>query len=428
MNTSTKVVNSTFIPRVYQETLSSKASSILNRLKIVALVMEVRTGKTITSFITAEKAKCNSVLFITKKKVIESNTILNDYNLVNPSFKLTQINYESVHKINSKEFDLIIIDESHSLGAFPKPSKRTKQIKEIVGKKRLILLSGTITPESWSQIYHQFWISEFSPFVEKSFYQWAKNYVNVTQKFVAHGNKANDYSKANENLIRQKLSKYIISFSQKEAGFSSTVNEHILYVKMKPTTYKLVNKIEKDLVYEGKNGGVILGDTPVKLMQKVHQIYSGTIKLEDGSSVIIDDTKAKFIRQRFRWNKIAIFYKFKEELNLLKEVFKDELTTDLEEFNTTSKDIALQIVSGREGISLKNADYLIYFNIDYSATSYWQSRDRLTTKERQENNVYWVFSEGGLEEKIYQKVLEKKSFTSKHYVRINTSKQTNKVA
>lgn len=414
MNTSTKVVNSTFIPRDYQETLSSKASSILNRLKIVALVMEVRTGKTITSFITAEKSNCKDVLFITKKKVIESNTILNDYNLVNPSFKLTQINYESVHKVKGN-FDLVIIDESHSLGAFPKQSVRTKRIKEIVGNKKVILLSGTITPESWSQIYHQFWISEFSPFVEKSFYQWAKNYVNVTQKFVAHGNKANDYSKANENLIRQKLSKYIISFSQKEAGFSSTVNEHILYVKMKPTTYQLVRKIEKDLVFEGKNGGVILGDTPVKLQSKIHQIYSGTIKLENGEGVVLDKSKANFIKETFNNKKIAVFYKFKEELILLKEVFKDNLTTNLKEFKETSKNIALQFVSGREGISLKEADCIVAYNIDFSATTYFQFKDRLTTKERLKNDLYWVFSNNGIEEQIYNTVLGKKSFTLNHY-------------
>lgn len=412
--------------RPYQIDIIDKGVKTLSKLRIILLAMEVRTGKTLTSLGIADKMNVTKVLFITKKKAISS--IKNDFNLLNPGYRIHAINYESLHKVKDI-FDLVIVDESHSISTFPKPSLRAKRVKEIVKKaKYTILLSGTPTPESWSQIYHQFWISDYSPFEENSFYKWAKNYVNVTQKFVAHGNKANDYSKANENLIRQKLSKYIISFSQKEAGFTSTVNEHILYVEMKPTTYQLVNKIEKDLVFEGKNGGVILADSPVKLMQKVHQIYSGTIKLEDGSSVIIDDTKAKFIRQRFRWNKIAIFYKFKEELNLLKQVFQDEITTDLEEFNTTSKDIALQIVSGREGISLKKADYLIYFNIDYSATSYWQSRDRLTTKERQENNVYWIFSKGGLEDKIYQKVLEKKSFTSKHYVRSNTPKENNKVA
>ena len=31
---------------------------------------------------------------------------------------------------------------------------------------------------------------------------------------------------------------------------------------------------------------------------------------------------------------------------------------------------------------------LEYYNIDFSATSYWQSRDRMTTKNRLESDVY----------------------------------------
>ena len=405
-----------FKPRDYQERLSTEASKILNRTKIVALVFEVRTGKTITSFLTADKVGAKSVLFITKKKVILSETIINDYNLVNPSFELMQINYESVHKINANDYDLIILDESHNLGAFPKPSKRTKQIKQIVGNKKLILLSGTITPESYSQIYHQFWISEFTPFVEKSFYKWAKNYVNVSKKKI-NGFDVNDYTNANENLIRQTISKHVISFTQKEAGFTSKVNEFVLTVPMKKLTYDLVKKIEKDKVFEGANGGVILADTPVKMMQKVHQIFSGTIKLENGTATTIDTSKGDFIKERFKGLKIGIFYKYKQELKLLQEVYGNELTTDLKEFNTTDKNIALQIVSGREGISLKMADNLVYFNIDHSANSYWQSRDRMTTKERSVNDVFWIFSKGGIEEKIYKQVLQKKSFTTKHYLK-----------
>ena len=98
-----------------------------------------------------------------------------------------------------------------------------------------------------------------------------------------------------------------------------------------------------------------------------------------------------------------------------KEVFGDELTTDLEEFNTTDKTIALQIVSGREGISLSKADFLIMFNIDFSATSYWQSRDRMTTKGRTFNKVYWIFSENGIESAIYKAVSNKKNYTLSHF-------------
>ena len=400
--------------RPYQQSIIEEGTKRLSRLRIIMLAMEVRTGKTLTSLGIADKMNITSVLFITKKKAISS--IEADYKLLNPNYAFNVTNFEAVHKVNGKEYDLIIVDESHSLGAFPKPSVRTKRIKEIIGKKYCILLTGTPTPESFSQIFHQFWISDFTPFVEKSFYKWAKGYVNVTQRKI-NGYNVNNYSDAKENLIRQKVSKHIISFSQSEAGFTSKVNEHILHVKMKPTTYELVKTIEKDRVYEGKNGGVILADTPVKLMQKVHQLYSGTIKLEDGSAATIDNSKGVFIKKKFQGKKIGIFYKFKEELKLLQSVYGEELTTELEEFNTTNKNIALQIVSGREGISLSKADYLVYFNIDFSATSYWQSRDRLTTKERQTNDVYWIFSKGGLEDKIYRQVQDKKSFTTKHYER-----------
>jgi len=404
--------------RTYQRNIIKEGTKRLSRLRIILLAMEVRTGKTLTSLGIANNMNVSSVLFVTKKKAISS--IEADYKLLNPSYEIKVINYESVHKITTNEFDLVIADESHCLAAFPKPSVRTKRIKEIIGSKYCILLSGTPTPESWSQIFHQFWISEYAPFTEKSFYAWAKSYVDVTKRKI-NGYDVNDYTKAKENLIRQKVSKHIISFSQKEAGFTSKVNEHILYVEMKPTTYKLIKTVEKDKVYEGSNGGVILADTPVKLMQKVHQLYSGTIKLEDGTSAIIDDSKAVFIKEKFKGKKIGIFYKFKEELKLLQSVFEDNLTVCLDEFHSTSKTIALQIVSGREGISLSKADFLVYFNIDFSATSYWQSRDRLTTKDRQQNDVYWIFSKGGLEQKIYERVLEKKSFTTKHYERVSNN-------
>ena len=131
--------------------------------------------------------------------------------------------------------------------------------------------------------------------------------------------------------------------------------------------------------------------------------------------MIIDKAKANFIVQRFKGLKIGIFYKFQAELKLLKEVFGDNLTTELEEFNSTDKNIALQIVSGREGISLREAKYLVYYNIDFSATSYWQSRDRMTTKDRTYNKVYWVFSRNGIEDKIYKAVNNKKDYTLKHF-------------
>lgn len=299
----------------------------------------------------------------------------------------------------------------HNCGAYPKPNKTTKIIRDKYAHLPMIFLSGTPHPESYSQIYHQFWVSNYSPFSQyKNFYYWARDFVTVTEKYLGYA-KVNDYSKCNIDKVRPYIDRYFITFTQKQAGFETEVKENILWCEMQPETYAMINELKKNKVIEMEDGEVILADTGVKEMSKLHQMYSGTVKFESGVGYIIDTSKADFIKEKFNGHKIAIFYKFKQEYELLKQIYGEYLTDNLEDFNTTSKNIALQIVSGREGISLRNAKYLVYLNMDFSAVSYWQSRDRMTTMERQSNEVFYVFSKGGIERKIYQAVLNKKDFT-----------------
>jgi len=398
--------------RNYQEEIIAKSIDVLGEHGFVYLAMEVRTGKTLTSMGIAAGMGMKSMLFITKKKAISS--IESDYKMYGPSFDLQVINYESLHKVQGR-FDIIILDEAHGMGAFPKPSKRSKQVKMLIQKNDplVILLSGTPTPESYSQMYHQVYSIPSNPFKKfVNFYRFCHEHVNVTQRPI-NGLYIRDYSKGLPSIM-DAMQPYFISFSQKEAGFKVDTKEKVMYVKMSPLTYNLAKKLQRDLVIEGKEE-VILADTPVKLMMKLHQIFSGTVKFESGSSQTLDLSKAKFIKNSFKNKKIGIFYKFKEELKALKMVFNGSLTTDLEDFVNTDKSIALQIVSGREGISLRQADCLVYYNIDFSATSYWQSRDRMTTKERLKNDVYWIFSKGGIEDQIYKAVVNKKDYTLNHF-------------
>ena len=402
--------------RNYQLELSDKASDILRVRHIVYLAFEVRTGKTLTSLLTAQKSGFKNVLFLTKKKAIQS--IQWDYDNYDEGFdfKLTVVNDESMHLITG-DFDLVIHDEHHRFGAYPKPSERTKEYKKRFGHLPMIFLSGTPSPESYSQWFHQMWVSNYSPFREYSnFYKWANDYVNVKKKYLGYA-EVKDYSDAEIKKIKGMIRHFVLTFTQKEAGFTTEVNENVLEVEMMPITNNIIDRLKRDLVVTNKEGKLILGDTAVKLMQKTHQLSSGTIKFEDGSSKVFDYSKAEFIKDKFKDYKIGIFYKFKEEYNALKEVLGDKLTDNLEDFNGSNKWIALQIVSGREGISLKEADYLVYYNIDYSAVSYWQSRDRLTTMERKNNQVFYVFSKGGIEFKIYKTVLGKKDFTSSLFLK-----------
>ena len=395
--------------RDYQLQLSELAANKLDLLGFVYLAMEVRTGKTITALNAAKLYGAKNVLFVTKIKAFSS--IQNDYKSFgfDQYFNISIINAESLHKVIG-DFDLVISDEHHKYGAFPKPSKGAAYFKKRFADLPIIALSGTMNPESYSQIYHQFYVSDYSPFNKYvNFYKWANDYVNIVPKYLGYAI-VKDYSKAIQDKVQKAIEPYIITYTQKEAGFTSEIVEKILTVEMKETTYKLINQLKKDNIIEGKSE-VIIADTGAKMMSKLHQLYSGTVKFESGNSMVLDTTKAMFIWSRFAGQKIAIFYKFKEELNAILQVMKDNVTTDLNEFNTTNKSIALQIVSGREGINLSAAKYIVYYNIDFSAVSYWQSRDRLTTIERSSNEVFWVFAKGGIEHHVYKQVMAKKNFT-----------------
>ena len=165
--------------RNYQEEISSNAVEILKACGLVYLAMECRTGKTITALSVARKYGAKSVLVISKIKAIPS--IRADYEALRPSFSLDVINYESASKAKGA-YDLVLLDEAHTLGAFPKPSKRTQVLKELCAGLPIIFMSGTPTPESYSQLYHQFFVSSFSPFKEyanfykKVRYRQAKNH------------------------------------------------------------------------------------------------------------------------------------------------------------------------------------------------------------------------------------------------------------
>lgn len=413
--------------RDYQLSIAVSAAVLLKEHKIAYLSMEVRTGKTVTAFHSAQIYGAKKVIFLTKKKAIRS--IENDYHDFNPSFKIVITNYEQLQNFQEEDFDLIICDEAHCLGQFPLIAERTKLLKNIAQGLPIIFLSGTPTPESFSQIFHQLHISSFSPFADhKNFYSWANaGYVHKKIKYVFN-RQLNDYSHANEFLINEKIRHLFLSYTQKEAGFVQAVKEQVLKVEMKNSTYALAEKIKKHRVHIGKDGQEIIADTEVKLMQKLHQIYSGTVLTESCNPIIFDTYKADFIKSFFKGKKIAVFYKFKAEFTALLKTFGDQITLSPEEFNESRHKIfCSQIQSGREGINLSTADALVMYNIDFSSVSYQQAKARIQSKDREkECMLYWIFSERGIEEKIYERVINKQDFTLHWFKRIyNLKNNTN---
>ncbi|NBX21906.1 MAG: hypothetical protein EBR58_11250, partial [Betaproteobacteria bacterium] len=103
----------------------------------------------------------------------------------------------------------------------------------------------------------------------------------------------------------QDINPIMITYTQAQAGFEGLIEENILYVKMEDSTYKLADRLRKDKMVTNKDGEVVMGDTAVKLMNKLHQIYSGSVIVDEPKRVAkaFDYTKAEFIRDKFAGKK-----------------------------------------------------------------------------------------------------------------------------
>ena len=401
--------------RPYQEDAACSLVALLNQYRIAYLRGEVRTGKTFIALETARRLGVLNCLIVTKKKAIAS--IEADRDALGLTAKVEVTNYEQVPKRAGRHYDLLIIDEAHSVGAYPKPSKRWHDLQSI-HFKYLLLMSGTPSPESYSQLYHQFRLGPTRWSGYRNFYDWAKaGYVSIGTKYVGTGQKVNDYSKADETRILADIQPLTVTITQQQAGFTTQIEEQIHQVPMKPRTYRLARRIMKDGVIGRPDCRSVLADTGAKAMSKLRQIYSGTVITEAHGAVIFDRSKANYIRDTFTGRKLAILYCFNAEGDMLRKVFADTYTDNPETFNADPKATYIgQVQASREGVNLSTADDLIFIGIDYSALSYLQGRDRASYLGRDRaNRVHFIFAARGIEPRVYAQVREKQNYTTAHY-------------
>jgi len=404
--------------RPYQQAAADKLVGILTARRIGYLRGEVRVGKTLTAMQVVKSMGFGSVLVVTKKKAIAS--IEKDRDAMHLTDIVTVINFEQLHKYHGRTFALLIVDEAHGVGTYPKPSKRFKDLQGI-HRSAVLLMSGTPSPESYSQLYHQFALGAAPWGGYKNFYRWADRYVNIREKRVGTGTVVKDYSGARAEDVLRDIEPLTVTVTQAQAGFETQIIETVHKVQMLPRTYRMARRIMKDGVIgkfraDGKAGRTVLADTGAKQLSKLRQLYSGTVITEAHGALVFDRSKVEYIQRTFT-GKHAILYTFNAEGDMLKAAYAGRWTDSPEAFNA---DPALtfigQVRASREGVNLSTADDLIFFGIDYAALSYIQGKDRASYLGRDRaNRVHWILADGGIETRVWQQVQGKNDYTLAHF-------------
>ncbi|RLA69422.1 MAG: hypothetical protein DRG30_10200 [Epsilonproteobacteria bacterium] len=386
-----------------------------------------RSGKTLTAILTAEKSKkIHSVLVLTKKAAISGwHKFTEDEELeLAHSYHIT--NYEQAHKLKPADYDLVIIDESHNLGTLAKPSKRIVTIKKLCYNMPHIHLSGTAIVESPCGIYHQMFISKYTPFPFKNFYDFFRRY-GKPYYIKAAGRDIQQYDKALDTLMPV-INEFTLYMTQEHAGISKSVQatDKIHYVELDSDTKELYNRLQKDQIAsieEGMFSNIpaaykhigsieaydLVCDTVMKLRTSLHMLEAGVAKVEDEYLMLGNTEKIDYIKKTFGDTKdTGIMSHFVGERMLLEKHFKNA------QLFSSSADA--------EGVDLSHLKNFVILSSDYSGSKFVQRRDRIVNINGSSTTVVnHILVKKAISEAIYLSVSKKLDFNNWTYLKSKRS-------
>lgn len=391
-------------PYAHQIELSNQCSIILSQYNIVYLAAEERTGKTLTSILTAENIDCKQVLIVTKKQALADwKKTLNSYNA---KFSTVLTNYHQVKKTDDLNYDLIILDESHNyISGYPKTSKLFRDLKRLTKNKKIMYISATPCAQGYQQLFNQFKLSNYSPFKAKNFYSWFQD-VGKFNKIMLRGVPIMQYNELHSpQKVWKSCEHLFVMKTRKELNFEFEPVDKVHFIEPSEILKSDYNTLMKHNLLDIEKHDSYIADTKIKQIIALHQLEGGTIKLNEKTSLVRDNAeKIDFILHNFNDSEnIAIMYHYKCELKKLSLVFK--------------KAKLLQSNKYSEGISLAKVDHLIIYSQDFSTAKHIQRRARQCDKQRDsEIIVHFLLIKNAISHQVYTTVSKnKKNFTDKLY-------------
>lgn len=394
----------------YQIAKAEELWDILKAKGYVYLAGKPRSGKTLTAILTAEKStKISSVLVLTKKNAIDGWLMFTK----GRKHKYHVTNYEQVGsidgarynlKLKPSDYQLVIIDESHNLGAIPKPSSRIKLIRRLCWELPHIHLSGTAIVESPCSIFPQMTISKYNPFPYKNFYDFHKVY-GEPYFIKVHGKDMAQYDRAKPELLA-KINEFTVYMTQEDAGIDKSLQaeDKLHYVELLPETKKLYNYLQEHQVLKLEKG-LIIADTTMKLRTSLHMLESGVAKIEDAYIELGNTEKIDYIKNTFGdSDTLGIMCHFIGERLLLEKHFRK---AKIYSSNAHS-----------EGVDLSHLSSFVILSSDYSGAKFIQRRERIININGSNTLlVHHILVKKAISEQVYKRVSKKQDFNNETYER-----------
>ena len=405
-----------FKPHDYQKHCIDKIITT----KKLGLFLDMGLGKTVTTLTAVKELKYNrfevrKVLVIAPKKVAEGtwsreaskwdhtkmlrvSPVLGSQakriKALNTPADIYIINRENVcwlvdYYKNDWPFDMVVVDESSSFKSHK--AKRFKSLSSVSGHiERMVLLTGTPSPNSLADLWSQVYLLDGGQRLEKRYTHFREKYFDPGQRngYVVFNYNAKPGS---ENAILSQISDICISMKASDYLQLPDVVDHEVPVVLDSKAAKAYYELEKQMVLQlPEDDEEISVASAAALSNKLLQLANGAVYDDDHNYYEVHNCKIDaFLEliESLQGKPALVFYNFQhDKARILKALEKSKLrvrelktAADEDAWNNHAVDILLaHPASSAFGLNLQEGgNHVIWFGLTWNYEQYTQANARL---------------------------------------------------
>lgn len=418
-----------------------------------ALLMEMGTGKTITSIAVAgamhQVGKVRRVLIVAPLSILGvweeefakfadfdySLSILTGsirkkadtlHQMRGNILQIVVINYESAWRMEKEllkwNADLVIADEGHKIKTHNISASIT--MHKLGAKARYkLLLTGTVITNKAIDVFSQYKFIDPTVFGE-SFYSFRNRYFDM----VGYGNHTPVLKKFRERELTEKLHSIAFRATKAECLDLPETMDAIRHVDLEPAAMKTYRNLIKDSYAELTNGEVSVTNVLTRLL-RLSQLTGGFIGDDESGSVQkISEAKMKALEDildasRQENKKLVVIARFVPEIHAICKMLdqhgilyslimggvKDRAEQVARFQNNPEVSVFVgQIATAGMGITLTAASTMVFYSLDYSMSNFEQTKARIHRVGQKNNCTYlYLAAKGTVDEKVLRALRRK---------------------
>lgn len=436
-----------FKPHDYQKHCIDKIITT----KKLGLFLDMGLGKTVTTLTAVKELKYNrfevrKVLVIAPKKVAEGtwsreagkwdhtkmlrvSPVLGSQakriKALNTPADIYIINRENVcwlvdYYKNDWPFDMVVVDESSSFKSHK--AKRFKSLSSVSGHiERMVLLTGTPSPNSLADLWSQVYLLDGGQRLEKRYTHFREKYFDPGQRngYVVFNYNAKPGS---ENAILSRISDICISMKASDYLQLPDVVDHEVPVVLDSKAAKAYYELEKQMVLQlPEDDEEISVASAAALSNKLLQLANGAVYDDDHNYYEVHNCKIDaFLEliESLQGKPALVFYNFQhDKARILKALEKSKLrvrelktAADEDAWNNHAVDILLaHPASSAYGLNLQEGgNHVIWFGLTWNYEQYTQANARLHRQGQTEKVIiHHLICSGTRDEDVMQALKRK---------------------